>query len=142
MSRRFFPILLLAPLLLMGGKKEGWDYSDTFVLKKDQIQHIRIREKSKIHRLAFSWTLHANGGLVMHVSYDGRKFQPLLYQRYRLESFRIDLFSKPDTISEKGATPPYLLLQFKAFDSKKKEAWLDLLLKGYGKNEISYVRGR
>ncbi len=126
----------------MGSQREGWDYSDTFVLKKDQVQHILIREKSKIHKLAFSWTLYANGGLVMHVSYDDRKFQPLLYTKYRLESFRIDLFSKPDTMSGKGESSPYLLLQFKAFDSEKKEAWLDLLLKGYGKNEISYVRGR
>ncbi|BDY12104.1 hypothetical protein [Hydrogenimonas cancrithermarum] len=142
MNRTLFSILLLSPLLLFGGTKEGWDHFETFVLKKDQIQKVAVYEEEKEHTLAFRWTLYQNGGLVMHVAYDSRRFQPLLYAKYRLDSFRIDLFSKPNDASPKEGENPYALLVFKAYDAKRKEAYFDLLIKSYGKSEILYERGK
>ncbi|WP_456390487.1 hypothetical protein [Hydrogenimonas sp.] len=119
-----------------------WDHKATFVLKKDQLQHVEIKAQGRDHHLAFRWTLYKNGGLVMHISYDRQNFQPLLYAKYRKNSFMIDLFSKPADGNVANYWTPYALLQFKAFDPKKREAWFDLLIKGYGKNEIYFEKGR
>jgi len=78
----------------------------------------------------------------MHVAYDRQRFQPLLYREYRRNSFHIDLFSKPTDGVEFYGFTPYALLQFKAFDPQKKEAWFDLFIKGYGKNEIYFKKGQ
>jgi len=111
-------------------------------LKKDQLQHVVIYEGKKKHQLSFRWTLYVNSSLVMHVDYDGHTYQPLLSTHYRLQRFKVDLFSKPIDLSQPEGEAPFALLIFKAFDEKKREAYLDLLIKSYDKHKILYKRGK
>lgn len=138
MSRTLFLLTLLSLSLLYGGQYREWKYSKTFVLKKDQLQHVLIYDGEKRHQLSFRWTLYVNHGLVMHVDYDGHTYQPHLSTRYRLQRFKVDLFSKPIDLSLSEGDPPFALLIFKAFDEKKREAYLDLLIKSYDKHKILY----
>ncbi|BBG65611.1 hypothetical protein NNO_0908 [Hydrogenimonas sp.] len=130
--------LFLLPLAAAG----EWDHNAAFSLKKDRWQSVRIDEGGRIHNLRFRWTLYKNGALVMHVEYDRRKFQPLLYRRYRLDAFRFELYAKADDSSRERFESPYALIVFRAFDEKKREASLDLLIKDYGMSEIFYTEGK
>jgi len=106
MSRTLFLLTLLSLSLLYGGQYREWKYSKTFVLKKDQLQHVVIYDGEKKHQLSFRWTLYVNHGLVMHVDYDGHTYQPLLSTRYRLQRFKVDLFFKADrSLTTGGRTP-------------------------------------
>jgi len=51
---------------------------------------------------------------------------------------RLIFFSKPIDLSRPEGEPPFALLIFKAFDEKKREAYLDLLVKSYDKHKILY----
>ncbi len=141
MSRAFFAacLLFLSPLLGAGGE---WDHFAAFSLEKDQLQNIEIHEGERIHRLSFRWTLYKNGALVVHVKYNDRSYQPLLYDRYRLDSFKIELFPKADDASEKRFETPYALLVFRAFDEKRRTAAFDLAIKDHGQSEIFYTEGK
>ncbi|WP_457592215.1 hypothetical protein [Hydrogenimonas sp.] len=142
MSRTFFAVFFVLLLTPLFGAGDGWDHYATFSLEKDQKQTIEIHEGKRIHRLTFRWTLYKNGGLVMHVNYDKHSYQPLLYARYRLDSYKIDLFPKADDASRQNFETPYALIAFKAFDGKKRRAALDLMIKDYGMSEIFYAEGK
>ena len=144
MSRIVTALILTASLLLGAGANDPndqWSHYDTFALKKDQVQHIEIHANEKTHRMAFRWTLYVSGGLVMHVDYDGRRYQPLLYADYKRDAFRIDLFSKPDDASPLQLETPFALLIFRAFDPKRKEAHLDLKIRSDEESEVFYEKG-
>ena len=120
-----------------------WTHYVSFALKKDQIQHVKIVERTGgVHKLAIRWTLYVNGGLVMHVAYDKRRYQPLLYLSYHRNAFRFDLFPKPKDAIYKPLETPFALLVFKAFDEKKKEAWFDLLVQSHENSEIYFKQGQ
>ena len=139
-------ILLVGALSLLGAgsnsPNDAWQFHDTFVLKKDQTQHLDIHAAHKDHKLAFGWTLYAGGGLVMHVTYDGRAFEPMLYQDFRRNTFRIDLFAKPNDASAMQYETPHALLIFTAFDDARKEAWLDVKIKSDETVEVYYTKGK
>jgi len=135
----FFSVTLLFAEL----SPEWWTHYISFALKKDQIQHVQIVERTgQVHKLAFRWTLYQNGGLVIHVAYDKRRFQPLLYLSYHRDSFRFDLFPKPKDAIYKPFETPFALLVFKAYDKKKKEVWFDLLMQTYDNSEIYFKQGQ
>ncbi|WP_456451724.1 hypothetical protein [Hydrogenimonas sp.] len=143
---RFVAALLLWVSLLPGAGANDpnamWSHYDTFVLKKDQVQHVEIHANHKTHRLAFRWTLFVNGGLVMHVTYDGHRFQPLLYADYKRDAFRLDLFSRPNDASPLQYETPYALLIFKRFDAAKKRAEIEMKIKSDEASEVYYVKGK
>ncbi|MCF6200909.1 MAG: hypothetical protein L3J42_02085 [Hydrogenimonas sp.] len=124
------------------GEKKGWDHYVAFTLTKDRWQSVEIHEGEKVHTLKFCWTLYKNGALVMHVNYDNYRYQPLLYAKYRLDSFKVEIFPKSDDSSRSQLQTPYALIMFKAFDEKKREAYLDLGIKDYGMSEIFYAEGK
>jgi len=139
MSKFVLWVQLLATLLFAELSPDWWTSYASFVLKKDQIQHVKIVERvGGVHKLAFRWTLYVNGGLVMHIAYDKRRYQSLLYLSYKRNAFRFDLFPKPKDAIYKPFETPYALLVFKAFDKKKKEAWFDLLVQSYENSEIYF----
>jgi hypothetical protein len=144
MSKIFVWVTLFVTLLYAELPPGWWTHSLSFVLKKDQVQHIEIIERNggNIHKLAFRWTLYINGGLVMHISYDRRRFQPLLYLVYHRDSFKFDLFPKPKDALYKPLEDPYAVLVFKAFDEKKREAWFDLLMQTFNNSEIYFKQGQ
>jgi len=144
MSRVFLWIIFWATSLFAELPPGWWTHFESFALKKDQIQHIEIVERSsgQIHKLAFRWTLYINGGLVMHISYDNRRFQPVLYLIYHRDSFKFDLFPKPKDALYKPFETPYALLVFKAYDEKKKVVWFDLLMQTFDNSEIYFKQGQ
>ena len=106
-------------------------YIKKISLKKDETKKILVKYDNKKKLFTFRWTLYKNGGLVIHRYYDKIVAQNILYLRYQNQSFRFDL--KP-----KGAdyyNVPYILIQFKKFDFKKREALFELLLSD-DKNQI------
>ncbi len=117
-------------------------FHDTFNLRKDQIQRIDIHANGKDHRLAFRWTLFVGGQLVMHVVYDGRPFQPLLYRDYKRDTYRVDLFAKPKDATPLQYETPHALLMFTAFDVKKKEAWIDVKIYSDEGVRVKYKKGQ
>ena len=136
---------LWASLLFAAGANspnDAWSFEDTFALKKDRVQHIQIHAKQKTFSLAFRWTLYQNGGLVMFVDYDGHRYQPLLYDRYGLDAFRIDLFSKPNDASPMQFETPYALLIFRNYNPKRREAWIDVKIKSDETVEVLYTKGK
>ncbi len=143
---KIFGILALTALCGWGAGSNdpnaGWAFYDTFPLKKDQIQHVQIHAKHRTFLLDFRWTLYVNGGLVMHVHYDGHAYQPLLYKDFRREAFRIDLFSKSDGMSSPKVEMPHALLMFKAYDPGKKVAYLDMKIKSDERVEVLYTKGK
>ncbi len=144
MSRVFFAAtltLLTSPLFVFAGDTI-WNHQAAFGLKKDQWQNVKIKRASKVHLLKFRWTLYKKGALVMHVLYDKKSYQPLLYVSHRLNTFKVDLFSKPDNSSRVQYEIPYALIVFRAFDEKKKMAYFDFLIKDYGLGEIFYAEGK
>jgi len=93
-------------------------------LKKDEQTKILVKYDSIEKLFKFRWTLYANGGLVIHRSYDKIVAQNILFLRHKNQSFRLEL--KP-----RGAdfyNVPYVLIKFKKFDYEKNEANFELFL--------------
>ncbi|WP_456401929.1 hypothetical protein [Hydrogenimonas sp.] len=139
---RLLAVILLLFLSLASAKEGGWDHRASFNLKKDRWQSVEIREGERVHVLKFRWTLYKNGGLIMHVRYGKRRFQPLLSMQYRLDAFKIELFPKADDASRTQFETPYALIVFKAFDEEGGRAYLDLMIRDYGMSEIFYTEGK
>lgn len=93
-------------------------------LSKDQYQTIVIREDTDIRVLKFRWTLFAGDGLVMHLNYNGRASQFILYKHYKKDTYTIRLLPKISAYRRE----PYMYLVFKKFDHKKDQAYFDILI--------------
>jgi len=144
MSKIFLWVFFSVTFLFAELPPGWWTHYISFALKKDQIQHVQIIERTtgQIHKLAFRWTLYVNGGLVMHIAYDKRRFQPLLYLSYHRDIFRFDLFPKPKDAIYRPLETPYALLVFKAYDKEKRVVWFDLLVQTFDNSEIYYKQGQ
>jgi len=101
-------------------------------LKKDEVKEILVKYASSKRIFKFRWTLYQNGGLVVHRSYDKYVAQNVLYLRHQNQSFRLMLKSR----GVDAYNVPYLLVKFKAFDLKKREAEFELFLSD-DKNQIN-----
>ncbi|NPA28646.1 MAG: hypothetical protein GXO33_00470 [Epsilonproteobacteria bacterium] len=120
----------------------AWDHEERFRLRKDQWQTVEIGALGKRHVLAFRWTLYDRAGLVMHVLYDGRPFQPVLFLKRGRDAFRLKLFARPDSEMPLPLPSPYALLVFQSFNAKERRAVIDLKVKTGGRSEINYVKGK
>jgi hypothetical protein len=102
------------------------DFKEDFkiTLKKDEQKKILVKYDNKEKIFSFRWTLYANGGLVLLRSYDKFVAQNILYLNHKNQSVRIVLRNNGSNFYN----PPYFLLKFKAFDSKKNEAKFELYL--------------
>ena len=93
-------------------------------LKKDEQKKILVKYANREKLFVFRWTLYANGGLVTLYRYDNFVAQNVLYLNHRNQSFRLKLRDDGKSFYN----PPYFLLKFKEFDTKKKEAKFELYL--------------
>jgi hypothetical protein len=93
-------------------------------LNKDEKTKIYVKYGTHTKLLTFSWTLYINGGLVIHRSYDKIVGQNVLYLNYKNQSFRQELLPR----GLRRRYLPYILVKFKAFDSKKNRALFELYL--------------
>ena len=92
-------------------------------LKKDEQKKILVKY-GKVEKLfKFSWTLYANGGLVIFRSYDKIISQNILYLRDKNSTFKFNLMPKGT-----GYSIPYILIKFKEFNYDTNEAQFELYI--------------
>jgi hypothetical protein len=89
--KKFIALVLLAGAMLQAIE---WDYTKEVSLLKDQYQTVLVQEEAELRVLKFRWTLFAGGGLVMHLSYNGRNSQFILYKQYKKKQLQDRTFTK------------------------------------------------
>jgi len=100
------------------------NYIKEISLKKDEQKKILVKYESREKLFQFSWTLYINDGLVIHRSYDKIVAQNILYLNGINQSFRVELVTRGASYYQ----PPYILVKFKEFNTKKNEALFQLYL--------------
>ncbi len=120
MLKHLLVLLIIASFL----QAAEWSYTKEVRLKKDQIQTVIVREGPLLKVLKFRWTLFAGEGLVMHLNYNDRASQFILYKHYKKDTYRVRLLPKVSTFKR----VPYLYLKFKKFDHKTSKAHFDILI--------------
>ena len=120
MTRFIVTLLLLVSL----AQSAEWSYTKEISLGKDQIQTVLVKEAGKLRVLKFRWTLFAGDGLVMHLNYNDRASQFILYKHYKKETYKVRLLPKVSAYKR----VPYLYLVFKKFDHKTSKAHFDILI--------------
>ena len=119
------PKLVLTLLLLSAFVQAAErSYTKEISLNKDQIQTVLVTEKSSLRVLKFRWTLFAGDGLVMHLNYNDRASQFILYRHYKKDTYRVELLPKVSTFKR----VPYLYLTFKKFDHKTSKAHFEIVI--------------
>ena len=113
-----------------------WNYRQEVRLNKDQYQTVLVREKEALRVLKFRWTLYAGDGLVMHLNFNDRASQFILYEHYKKNAYKVRLLPKTSTYSR----VPYLYLVFKEFDHKTQQAHLDILIDDPEKRALIEVK--
>ncbi len=119
--RKFIVLFLLFVALAHSAE---WSYTKEIRLSKDQIQTVLVKEQGSLRVLRFRWTLFAGDGLVMHLNYNDRASQFILYKHYKKDSYRVRLLPKISAYKR----VPYLYLIFKKFDHKTAQAHFDILI--------------
>ncbi|MDF1880269.1 hypothetical protein JHD50_02945 [Sulfurimonas sp. MAG313] len=120
MRRIVFLFIFLAVLVQAG----QWSYSKEFILKKDEFQTITIKEQQILRVLRFRWTLFAGDGLVVHLNYNERSSQFVLYKHYKKDTYKVRLLPKKSAYKR----DPYLYLVFKKYDYTTSSAYFDIFL--------------
>lgn len=100
------------------------NYTKEIALVKDQYQTILVNEGAMLRVLKFRWTLYAGGGLVVHLNFNDRPSQFILYKHYKKDTYRVHLLSKTSAYKR----PSFLYLVFKKFDYKSKKAHFDVVI--------------
>jgi hypothetical protein len=95
-------------------------------LAKDEMQYLLIDDNGVLKRLKFRWTLFVNEGLVILLNYNSFPTQYILYQKYNVDTIRVDLTSKEKRLAR---NKPYLLIQFSEFNFNTKKANFDILFR-------------
>jgi len=113
--------LFLFVSLLQGAE---WSYTKEIRLNKDEVQTILVKEQEMLRILKFRWTLFAGDGLVMHLNYNDRASQFILYKHYKKDTYKVRLLPKKSAYKR----VPYLYLIFKKFDHKTSQAHFDILV--------------
>jgi hypothetical protein len=131
--KKFIALVLLASAVLQAIE---WDFTKEVALSKDQYQTVLVRDEQELRVLKFRWTLFAGGGLVMHLNYNGRSSQFILYKQYKKNSYKIEILPKLSAYK----MAPVLYLQFKKFDHKTKKAYFDILIDDSEKRALIEVK--
>ena len=115
-------VLIIFALSLLEAAEQN--YTQEIRLEKDQYQTVLVSEGAVLRVLKFRWTLYAGGGLVMHLNFNDRQSQFILYKHYKKDTFRVRLLSKTSAYKR----PSFLYLVFKKFDYKSKKAHFDIMI--------------
>ena len=89
--KKLIVLIILALSLLEAAEQ---NYTQEIRLEKDQYQTVLVSEGAVLRVLKFRWTLYAGGGLVMHLNFNDRQSQFILYKHYKKDTFRVRLLSK------------------------------------------------
>jgi len=128
-------------LLLLKSASFAYDYTEVqeIELQKDEQKEILVKYKDVEKLFTFRWTLYVNDGLVIFRSYDRHVAQNILYLNHKNQSFRVVL----KTPGADYYNPPYILVKFKEFNSKKNSAVFELYL--YDRDlqiKLDYLKNR
>ena len=120
------PLQVFTILLLFSSVTFANNFKEVFKisLKKDEQKKILVKYDNRERLFKFRWTLYKNDGLVIFHSYDKMVAQNILYLNHKNQSVRVILRND----GEDFYNPPYFLLKFKEFNSKKSEAKFELYL--------------
>lgn len=126
MNRRFFLLSLLS-LSLLFSQAPNWTSEQEITLLRNQVYNLKLLiSNSDVREFSFHWTLYVDRGLVFLAKYDGFNHQSILYNSFRKDSFKIKL-------AEEGkirGLSPYLVVFFKNFDEKSKQATFKVVTYG------------
>lgn len=126
MNRRFFLLSLLS-LSLLFSQAPNWTSEQEITLSRNQVYNLKLLiSNSDVREFSFHWTLYVDKGLVFLAKYDGFNHQSILYNSFRKDSFKIKL-------AEEGkirGLSPYLVVFFKNFDEKSKQATFKVVTYG------------
>ncbi len=114
----------------------GWNYTKEVRLSKDEVQTLFVREGSALKVLKFRWTLYAGDGLVMHLNYNDKASQFILYKHHKKDAYKIRILPKSSVYKR----APYLYLVFKKFDYKTRQAHFDILVDDPEKRALIEVK--
>ena len=117
-------LLLISFFLVFSLEAAEWSYTKEIRLSKDQVQTMLVKEAGSLRVLRFRWTLFAGDGLVMHLNYNDRASQFILYKHYKKDTYRVRLLPKTSAFKR----VPYLYLIFKKFDHKTSKAHFDIVV--------------
>ncbi|RUM65813.1 MAG: hypothetical protein DSZ03_02095 [Sulfurimonas sp.] len=117
-------LLLFSLLLCRTGSADEWTPVKSVSLAKDQLERIVVKNAALKRMFEFRWTLYANDTLVVLRSYDDVVAQHVLRKEHKNKSFRVILFSE----GGRHRMPPYLIVTFRYFDFKTKQALFDIYL--------------
>jgi len=129
---------IIAFIFLFVSCTQGAEWSNTKEIKldKDQIQTIIVQEQGMIRVLNFRWTLYAGDGLVMHLNYNDRASQFILYKEYKKNTYRVAMLPKKSAYKR----IPYLYLTFKKYDNKSSKAYFDIVIDDPEKRALIEVK--
>lgn len=126
MNRRFFLLSLLS-LSLLFSQAPNWTSEQEITLSRNQVYNLKLLiSNSDVREFSFHWTLYVDKGLVFLAKYDGFNHQSILYNSFRKDSFKIKL-------AEEGkirGLSPYLVVFFKKYDEKSKQATFKVVTYG------------
>ena len=105
-------------------------------LGKDEIQTVLIKEQQMLRVLTFRWTLFAGDGLVMHLDYNDRASQFILFKHYKKDTYRLKMLPKKSAYKRFA----YLYLVFKKFDHKTSKAHFEILVDDPEKRALIEVK--
>ena len=117
-------LLLISFSLVFSLEAAEWSYTKEIRLSKDQVQTMLVKEAGSLRVLRLRWTLFAGDGLVMHLNYNDRASQFILYKHYKKDTYRVRLLPKMSAFKR----VPYLYLVFKKFDYKTSKAHFDIVV--------------
>lgn len=129
-------IIVLLLFITVSFLEAEWSLTKQVSLVKDQYQTVVVREEQTVRVLKFRWTLFAGDGLVMHLNYNERASQFILYKHYKKDTFKVPLLSKKSM----SKRVPFLYLVFNKFDHKENRAYFDIFIDDPGKRASVEVK--
>ncbi len=129
-------VIVLCLFFALFAKAAEWNYTKEVRLSKDQLQTVLVREEDVLRVLKFRWTLYAGDGLVIHLNFNGRASQFILYKQHKKNAYRLPLLTKTSAFNR----VPYLYLVFKEFDHKTRQAHFDILIEDPEKRALIEVK--
>lgn len=119
-----FCFLFFLPLF---SQSPNWTSEQEITLSRNQVYKLNLLiSNSDVREFRFHWTLYTDKGLVFLANYDGFNHQSILYNSFKKNSFKIKL-------AEEGkirGLSPYLVVFFKQYDEKSKQATFKVVTYG------------
>ena len=122
---RAFLFFLFFVSVLDALSSQYWYRHIPFSLQKEKYFSAQVMQEATTKDLHIKWTLLVNDLLTMQVNYDKYNHQFNFNSKRKQDTFKLPLFRKKGREMEQ----PYLLVELKQYDAKKKEASFEIFLR-------------